>query len=59
MQKADRDENLEMDFAEFVHYMTQHEKKLKLAFSHLDKNQDGEKHSKRKGSSYTCRKDWG
>ena len=41
MQKADQNENLEMDFAEFVQYMTQHEKKLRLAFSHLDRNKDG------------------
>ena len=41
MQKADQNENLEMDFAEFVQYMTQHEQKLRLAFSHLDRNKDG------------------
>ena len=41
MQKADQNDNLEMDFAEFVQYMTQHEKKLRLAFSHLDRNKDG------------------
>ena len=41
MQKADQNENLEMDFAEFVQYMTEHEQKLRLAFSHLDRNKDG------------------
>ncbi len=41
MQKADQNHNLEMDFAEFAQYMQEHETKLKLAFSHLDRNKDG------------------
>ena len=52
MQKADQNANLEMDFAEFVQYMTQHEMKLKLAFSHLDRNQDGTFHKFTKLPSY-------
>ncbi len=41
MEKADQNQNLEMDFAEFAQYMQDHETKLKLAFSHLDRNKDG------------------
>ena len=41
MSRADKDDNLEMDFAEFIQYMQEHERKLRLAFSDLDKNKDG------------------
>ena len=51
MQKADQNENLEMDFAEFVQYMTEHEQKLKLAFSHLDRNKDGKLFHRRKNKN--------
>ena len=30
-----------MDFEEFVIYMQEHERKLRLAFSTLDRNKDG------------------
>ncbi len=39
--KADKNANMQLDFAEFVQYMQEHEQKLKLAFSDLDKNKDG------------------
>ena len=41
MSKADRNANKEIDFAEFVKYMTDHERNLKLAFGNLDRNKDG------------------
>ena len=41
LSKADSDADKEIDFAEFVKYMTDHEKKLKLAFGDLDRNKDG------------------
>ena len=31
-----------LDFEEFMIWVTEHEKKLKLAFHHIDANQDGE-----------------
>ena len=42
MKKADEDDNLELDFKEFSRYMQEHERKLRLAFSDLDKNKDGQ-----------------
>lgn len=30
-----------MGLAEFIHYVREHEKNLRLQFSHLDKNMDG------------------
>lgn len=39
--KADQNEESDLDFAEFAEYMQQHEQKLKLAFSDLDRNKDG------------------
>jgi len=41
LSRADDDENLSIDFGEFVRYMEEHERKLRLAFSDLDKNKDG------------------
>ena len=38
---ADSDENSEIDISEFMKYMANHEKKLKLAFNRLDRNNDG------------------
>ena len=42
MKRADRDASAEISFSEFVEYMSEHERKLKLAFSELDHNKDGE-----------------
>ena len=41
IQKADSNDNQEMDFGEFSKYMQEHERQLKLAFSDLDRNKDG------------------
>jgi solute carrier family 25 (mitochondrial phosphate transporter), member 23/24/25/41 len=41
LQRADSDASSEISFAEFVEYMSEHERKLKLAFSDLDHNKDG------------------
>lgn len=30
-----------MGLGEFIHYVREHEKNLRLQFSHLDKNRDG------------------
>jgi len=41
LSRADTDASAEISFAEFVEYMHEHERKLKLAFSDLDRNKDG------------------
>jgi len=41
LTKADRNDSSDINFAEFVEYMREHEQKLKLAFSDLDRNKDG------------------
>ena len=41
LSKADTDKSSDISFAEFVEYMREHERKLKLAFSDLDHNKDG------------------
>jgi len=41
LRKADTDKSSDISFAEFVEYMREHERKLKLAFSDLDHNKDG------------------
>jgi solute carrier family 25 phosphate transporter 23/24/25/41 len=41
MTRADKDASAEISFAEFVDYMHEHERKLQLAFSDLDRNKDG------------------
>ncbi|XP_078416756.1 mitochondrial adenyl nucleotide antiporter SLC25A24-A-like [Cetorhinus maximus] len=40
-RSADSDKNEQLDFGEFSKYLQNHEKKLKLAFKSLDKNNDG------------------
>lgn len=34
----------DVTLSEFIHYVREHEKNLRLQFSHLDKNQDGKYH---------------
>ena len=41
LRRADENNDNELTFSEFVQYMTEHEKRLKIAFSDLDKNKDG------------------
>ena len=45
ISRGGKDESTGLDFDEFVDYMVHHENKLKLAFTHLDRNKDGEKHN--------------
>lgn len=41
LRQSDRTDSGDVGLAEFVYYVREHEKNLKLQFSHLDKNQDG------------------
>uniref|UniRef100_A0A336KC21 CSON004428 protein n=1 Tax=Culicoides sonorensis TaxID=179676 RepID=A0A336KC21_CULSO len=41
IQLSDADKSGDIGLAEFLHYMREHEKKLQLQFSNLDKNRDG------------------
>jgi len=41
LREADTNQSKDISFAEFVEYMLEHERKLKLAFSDLDRNKDG------------------
>ncbi|XP_034137149.1 calcium-binding mitochondrial carrier protein SCaMC-1-B isoform X1 [Drosophila guanche] len=41
MQQSDKNQSGNVGFAEFLHYVREHEKNLCLQFSHLDKNRDG------------------
>jgi len=41
LRKADTSKSSDISFSEFVEYMREHERKLKLAFSDLDRNKDG------------------
>lgn len=43
LHRADDDDDAQIDFAEFVKYMRNHEQNLRLAFSSIDKNKDGKK----------------
>lgn len=38
---TDQNQSGDISLAEFIHYLKEHEKNLKLVFSHLDKNKDG------------------
>lgn len=41
MSKSDQNKDGHLDFVEFVQYVMEHEKQLKLVFKHIDHNQDG------------------
>lgn len=41
LAQSDSTKSGEISLAEFIHYVIEHEKKLRLQFSHLDKNKDG------------------
>lgn len=42
LARSDRTKSGDISLAEFIHYVREHEKNLRLQFSHLDKNRDGE-----------------
>ena len=42
ISSGDKDQDEGLDFAEFSKYLKEHEKKLRLTFKSLDKNNDGE-----------------
>lgn len=41
VKAGDKDQDGQLDFEEFVHYLKGHEKKLRLVFKSLDKKNDG------------------
>ncbi|XP_055846097.1 calcium-binding mitochondrial carrier protein SCaMC-2 isoform X1 [Episyrphus balteatus] len=41
LKQSDKTQSGDVGLAEFVHYVREHEKNLRLQFSHLDKNRDG------------------
>ncbi|XP_015244747.1 calcium-binding mitochondrial carrier protein SCaMC-2-B isoform X2 [Cyprinodon tularosa] len=41
VKAGDKDQDGQLDFEEFVHYLRDHEKKLRLVFKSLDKKNDG------------------
>ncbi|XP_072015701.1 calcium-binding mitochondrial carrier protein SCaMC-2-like [Amphiura filiformis] len=41
LSKSDQNKDGHVDFGEFVKYAIEHEKQLKLVFTHIDKNEDG------------------
>lgn len=41
MKAGDKDLDGQLDFKEFVHYLSDHEKKLRLVFKSLDRKNDG------------------
>ena len=41
MSKSDQNQDGHVDFAEFVQYVMEHEKQLRLVFKKIDHNQDG------------------
>ena len=41
MRKSDVSNSGDLDLNEFLNYLLEHEKKLKIVFSTLDENQDG------------------
>lgn len=41
MKESDQDKSGDVGLAEFIEYIREHEKSLKLQFSQMDKNKDG------------------
>ncbi|CAH0383440.1 unnamed protein product [Bemisia tabaci] len=41
LRHSDTNKSGDISLAEFIHYVKEHEKNLRLGFSHLDKNRDG------------------
>lgn len=41
LKASDKTNSGDVGLAEFIHYVREHEKNLRLQFSHLDKNRDG------------------
>ncbi|XP_046391154.1 calcium-binding mitochondrial carrier protein SCaMC-1-B isoform X1 [Ischnura elegans] len=41
IERSDQNKSGDVSLAEFIHYVREHEKNLRLVFSHLDKNKDG------------------
>ncbi|CAD7082846.1 unnamed protein product [Hermetia illucens] len=41
LQQSDKTQSGDVGLAEFIYYVREHEKNLRLQFSHLDKNRDG------------------
>jgi solute carrier family 25 phosphate transporter 23/24/25/41 len=41
IERSDQNKSGDISIGEFIHYVKEHEKNLKLQFSHLDKNKDG------------------
>uniref|UniRef100_A0A3Q3VRJ4 EF-hand domain-containing protein n=1 Tax=Mola mola TaxID=94237 RepID=A0A3Q3VRJ4_MOLML len=44
VKAGDKDLDGQLDFEEFVHYLRDHEKKLRLVFKSLDKKNDGKEY---------------
>lgn len=41
IEHSDQNKSGDISIGEFIHYVKEHEKNLRLQFSHLDKNKDG------------------
>lgn len=54
MKAGDKDLDGQLDFEEFVHYLQDHEKKLRLVFKSLDKKNDGKHLSHAHESTAAC-----
>ena len=54
LARSDLSKSGDISLAEFIHYIKEHEKNLRLQFSDLDKNQDGENKLKKISSNSHC-----